>query len=61
MMKLKCIIIDDEPIARKILQEFIEEIDYLELVGQAENPLKAMGLLSDNEIDLIFLTSTCLK
>jgi len=55
MMKLKCIIIDDEPIARKILQEFIEEIDYLELVGQAENPLKAMGLLSDNEIDLIFL------
>ena len=28
-MKLKCIIIDDEPIARKILQEFIEEINFL--------------------------------
>jgi DNA-binding LytR/AlgR family response regulator len=54
-MKLKCIIIDDEPIARKILQEFIEEIDYLELAGQAENPLKAMSLLSDNVIDIIFL------
>jgi len=54
-MKLKCIIIDDEPIARKILQEFIEEIDYLELAGQAENPLKAITLLSDNDIDLIFL------
>lgn len=54
-MKLKCIIIDDEPIARKILQEFIEEIDFLELAGQAENPLKAMPLLNDNSIDLIFL------
>ena len=54
-MKLKCVIIDDEPIARKILQEFIEEIDFLELAGQAENPLKAMVLLNDNDIDLIFL------
>jgi DNA-binding LytR/AlgR family response regulator len=54
-MKLKCIIIDDEPIARKVLQEFIEEIDYLELIGQAENPLKAMSLLNDNEADIVFL------
>jgi len=54
-MKLKCIIIDDEPIARKILQEFIEEIDFLELAGQAENPLKAISLLQDNTIDIIFL------
>ena len=54
-MKLKCIIIDDEPIARKVLQEFAEEIDYLELVGQAENPLRALPLLNDNDIDIIFL------
>lgn len=54
-MKLKCIIIDDEPVARKILQEFIEEIDFLELVGQAENPLKAMSLINDNNPDIIFL------
>jgi len=54
-MKLKCIIIDDEPVARKVLQEFIEEIDYLELAGQAENPLRAISLLNDNEIDIIFL------
>ena len=54
-MKLKCIIIDDEPVARKVLQEFVEEIDYLELTGQAENPLKAIPLLNDNEIDIIFL------
>ena len=54
-MKLKCIIIDDEPIARKVLQEFIEEIDYLTLTGQAENPLKAMSLLNDENADIIFL------
>lgn len=54
-MKLKCIIIDDEPIARKVLTEFIEEIDYLELAGQAENPLKAMSLLNYNDIDVVFL------
>jgi DNA-binding LytR/AlgR family response regulator len=48
-------IIDDEPVARKVLQEFIEEIDFLELVGQAENPVKAISILQDNNIDLIFL------
>jgi DNA-binding LytR/AlgR family response regulator len=54
-MKLKCVIIDDEPIARKVLQEFVEEIDYLELSGLAENPLEALSLLNANDIDIIFL------
>jgi len=54
-MILKCIIIDDEPIARKLLQEYIEEIDFLELVGTAENPLKATGLINHMDVDLIFL------
>ena len=54
-MKLKCIIVDDEPIARKIIKEFIDEIDFLEFSGQAENPLKALTLLNENRIDIIFL------
>lgn len=54
-MKLKCIVVDDEPIARKVLQEFIEEIDFLEWGGQAENPLKALTLLKEKDIDIIFL------
>jgi DNA-binding LytR/AlgR family response regulator len=54
-MKLNCIIIDDEPIARKLMQEFIEEIDFLALIGTAENPLKAMSLLNENDVDIIFL------
>ena len=54
-MKLKCIIIEDEPVARKVLQEFVAEVDFLELVGYAENPLKAMPLLEGNNIDIVFL------
>jgi DNA-binding LytR/AlgR family response regulator len=54
-MKLKCIIIDDEPIARKLIEEFIGDIDFLELVGQAENPAKAIALINNNVVDLIFL------
>lgn len=54
-MTLNCIIIDDEPIARKLLQEYIEETDFLTLVGTAENPLKATGLINKLDVDLIFL------
>jgi DNA-binding LytR/AlgR family response regulator len=54
-MKLNCIIIDDEPIARRLLQEYIGETDFLVLTGMAENPVKAAILLNENEVDLIFL------
>jgi DNA-binding LytR/AlgR family response regulator len=54
-MKLNCLIIDDEPIARKLLLEYIEETDFLILSGTAENPLKATGIINNNDIDLIFL------
>jgi len=54
-MILNCLIIDDEPIARKLLQEYIEETDFLVLAGVAENPLKAAGLINSLDINLIFL------
>lgn len=54
-MVLNCVIIDDEPIARKLLQEYIEETDFLNLVGVAENPLKAIGVINSQDVDLIFL------
>jgi DNA-binding LytR/AlgR family response regulator len=52
---MNCIIIDDEPVARKLLEEYIEDIDYLDLVGRAENPLKAGALLRSQQVDLLFL------
>jgi DNA-binding LytR/AlgR family response regulator len=54
-MKLSCIIVDDEPVARKVLKEFIADIDYLVLAGEAEDPLKAMSILHEKKVDIIFL------
>lgn len=54
-MKINCLIVDDEPIARQILQEFVEDFEWLQLIGQAENPLKAIHLLTQHSIDLLFL------
>ncbi len=55
MKKLRCIIVDDEPVARKILQEFAEQVPYLELAGKFENVLKAEAFLQNNRADIMFL------
>lgn len=54
-MKLRCLIIDDEPVARKGIEEYVAEVDFLELVAQCENPVKAASYLNEQSIDLIFL------
>ena len=54
-MLLKAVIVDDEPVARKVIREYLEDIPYLELAGVAENPLKADALLNEQQIDLLFL------
>jgi DNA-binding LytR/AlgR family response regulator len=54
-VKIRCLIIDDEPIARKGIAEYISEIDFLELKGQGENAAVANTLLSKGNIDLLFL------
>lgn len=55
MKKLTCIIVDDEPVARKILQEFTEQVPFLELLGKFESAMKAEEFLKNNTPDLIFL------
>jgi DNA-binding LytR/AlgR family response regulator len=55
MKKLSCIIVDDEPVARKILQEFTEQVPYLDLQGKFESAMKAEEFLSTNKVDLLFL------
>lgn len=54
-MMLKCLIIEDEPSGRKILEEFISETDFLELIGQVSDPLQGLSFLNKNAVDLIFL------
>ena len=54
-MKLNCLIIDDEPLARKGLEEHVQEIDFLHCVASCENALKAAPHLNEQKIDLIYL------
>ena len=52
---IKCIITDDEPFARKGLQGYIAQIDFLELKGVCENALELNSLLKKESVDLLFL------
>lgn len=54
-MKIKCIITDDEPMARKGLRGYIEKIDFLTLVGECEDAIQLNTMLKTRQVDLIFL------
>src|SRR3954464_1256508 len=52
---IKCIITDDEPLARKGLQGYIEKIDFLDLAGVCEDAIQLNSLLKQQPVDLLFL------
>lgn len=52
---LSCLIIDDEPVARKVIKELAEDIDFLRIKAEVGNPVAANNLLQKEPIDLIFL------
>lgn len=55
MKKFKCIIADDEPIARQILENYLDSFPYLELVASCKNAFEVLDVLQKNEIDILFL------
>lgn len=54
-MKIRCIVVDDEALARKYLKDYISKVPFLELVGDFNSPLKAYELLEKGMVDLMFL------
>jgi len=54
-MKLRCLLIDDEPPALKILASYVSNINGLEIVGQCKNALEALDVLNQKIVDVIFL------
>lgn len=54
-MKIKCIIIEDEPLALKRLKNYVEMVTYLELVAFFDNGIEAVSFLKTSQVDLIFL------
>jgi len=55
MKPIKCIVVDDEPLAISLLENYVRKIPFLELVFSAENPILALDYIQNNEADLIFL------
>lgn len=54
-MHLKCLIIDDEPIAQEIIESYLEPFDQIEIVGKCLNAIEANKQIHEQHIDLIFL------
>ncbi len=54
-MKIKCLIIEDEPLAVEIMEDFISQVPFLELESVCHDALCAMQVLREKQIDLMFL------
>ncbi|MBP1224527.1 LytR/AlgR family response regulator transcription factor [Flavobacterium sp. 1355] len=54
-MKIKCLLVDDEPLAISLMQNHISKLDYFEVAGTCPNALKAAEMLRTTAVDLLFL------
>lgn len=54
-MTLKCLIVDDEQLARKLIEGYVAKLPELELIGSCKNPLEAREVMRDQAVDLLFL------
>ena len=55
MSEIKCIIVEDEPLAAKVLADYIAQVPFLKLKGTFKDAILATEFLQDNQTDLIFL------
>lgn len=55
MSKISCIIIEDEPLAAKVLTDYVQQVPFLELKGTFKDAILATDFLRDHSVDLIFL------
>lgn len=54
-MKTKCLVVDDEPLARDLIRSHVEKLDDFEIIAECGDALKAFQALRENQIDLIFM------
>src|SRR5882672_7712039 len=54
-MKIRCLLVDDEPLAIALLQKHLQQLDFFEVAGTCNNAAKAIEILSTRQIDLLFL------
>lgn len=54
-MKIKCLIIDDEPLAINVIKNYLEPIENFEVTNTFSNPIEGLNFLKNNTVDVIFL------
>jgi len=54
-MKINCISIDDEKLARSLLKDYISKVSFLNDLGQYKDPVEALAIIEREQVDLIFL------
>jgi two-component system, LytTR family, response regulator len=54
-LNINCLIVDDEPLARNLLTDYVRKVPYLNLIKACSGPLEAMEELRKNPVDLLFL------
>lgn len=54
-MTSRCLIVDDEPLARKLMVSHVKKVEGLSLVGECESAMEALNVLQQRKVDLLFL------
>lgn len=52
---MRCVIIDDEPLAIEVIESYLQQIEKLSLLAKFHNPVEGIHFLGNNEVDLVFL------
>src|ERR1044071_8507492 len=55
MNQIKCLIIDDEPLAQNVIENYLKSFSFIELIAKCENALSALEWMKKRKVDLIFL------
>lgn len=52
--KITCLVLDDEPVGKEIIENYVKRVPFLDLIGAFEDPMEALELLQKTPVDLIF-------
>lgn len=54
-MKTRCLIVDDEPLARELIRGYVEKLENFEIIAECSDAMKALNVLRSKTVDLIFM------
>lgn len=52
---LRCVVVDDEPLAIEVIESYLEQFDHMEMVQSFQNPIKAFEFIRNNPVDVLFM------